>query len=110
MFGSGSSTLQPTFLSLLQRIGDALNTEPGRVQVIGHTDNQPIRTVRFPSNYQLSLARAQAARDVVAQKINDPSRLSVEGRADQMPIASNDTAEGREANRRIEIVLRRQGQ
>jgi len=110
MFGSGSASLQPTFLSLLQRIGDALNTEPGQVQVVGHSDNQPIRTVRFPSNYQLSLARAQSARDIVAQKINEPARLSVEGRADQVPVASNDTAEGREANRRIEIVLRRQGQ
>jgi type VI secretion system protein ImpK len=108
MFQSGSATLQDTFIPLLQRIGDALNTEPGRVRVIGHTDNQPIRTVRFPSNVQLSVARAEAARDVVGQKMREPARLTAEGRADLNPIASNDTAEGREANRRIEIVLRRQ--
>jgi len=108
MFQSGSATLQAAFLPLLQRIGDALNTEPGRVLVIGHTDNQPIRTVRFPSNYQLSVARAEAARDVIGQKMKEPQRLFAEGKADLAPIASNDTAEGREANRRIEIVLQRQ--
>jgi type VI secretion system protein ImpK len=108
MFPSGSGTLKPGFVPLLQRIGDALNTEPGRVLVIGHTDNQPIRTVRFPSNFQLSVARAEAARDVIGQKMREPVRLTAEGRADLHPVASNDTAEGREANRRIEIVLRRQ--
>lgn len=110
MFPSGSATLQTGFVSLLQRIGDALNTEPGRVQVVGHSDNQPIRTARFPSNHQLSVARAEAAGAVIAQKMREPTRLTTEGRADQMPIASNDTAEGREANRRIEVVLRRQEQ
>ncbi len=108
MFPSGSGTLQAAFVPLLERIGDALNTEPGRVMVIGHTDNQPIRTVRFPSNFQLSVARAEAARDVIGQKMREPARLTAEGRADLSPVASNDTAEGREANRRIEVVLRRQ--
>lgn len=110
MFQSGSATLQTSFLSLLERIGDALNTEPGRVLVVGHTDNQPIRTARFPSNYQLSVARAEAASAVIAQKIKEPNRLTAEGRADQVPAATNETAEGREANRRIEVVLRRQEQ
>jgi len=108
MFASGSATLQTSFVSLLHRIGDALNTEPGRVLVVGHTDNQPIRTARFPSNYQLSVARAEAAGAVIGQKMREPARLTAEGRADQVPIANNDTAEGREANRRIEVVLRRQ--
>jgi type VI secretion system protein ImpK len=108
MFQSGSATLEPGFLSLLSRIGEALNTEPGKVKAIGHTDNQPIKTVRFPSNYQLSVARAEAARDVVAKQMKEPQRISAEGRADFDPISPNDTAEGREANRRIEIVLQRQ--
>lgn len=108
MFGSGSATLETPFVSLLTRIGEALNTEPGRVKVVGHTDNQPIRTVRFPSNFQLSLARAEAARAVVARPMQQPNRLVAEGHAESEPIASNDTPEGREANRRIEIILQRQ--
>jgi type VI secretion system protein ImpK len=107
MFASGSANVQPRFYPLLERIGAALKTENGPVQVIGYTDNQPIRTVRFPSNFQLSTARAEAAKNVIARSIGDPARLSAEGRADADPIASNATAAGREENRRIEVVLHR---
>jgi type VI secretion system protein ImpK len=109
MFASGSATLQPSFKPLLDRIGLALKDEAGPVKVIGYTDNEPIRTVAFPSNYQLSQARADAASKIIAMTIGDPSRLSTEGRADADPIAPNTTPEGRERNRRIEIVLTRQG-
>jgi type VI secretion system protein ImpK len=108
LFPSGSAALQPKFLPLLARIGNALNTEPGSVQVIGYTDNQPIHTVQFPSNFQLSTARAQAAAATLARSVQAPDRLRAEGRADADPIAPNTTAEGREQNRRIEIVLHRQ--
>ena len=91
------------------RIGLALKEENGPVTVIGYTDNEPIRTIAFPSNFQLSAARAQAAATVLGATIGDPSRLTVEGRADADAIADNNTAEGRERNRRIEIVLHRQG-
>jgi type VI secretion system protein ImpK len=107
MFASGSATLEPRFIPILQRVGQGLRTEPGRVQVIGHSDNQPIRTVRFPSNFQLSAARAEAAAAVISAATGDPSRFTTEGRADAEPIADNRTAEGREANRRIEVVLLR---
>lgn len=109
MFGSGSATLTPSFKPLVERIGLALKEENGPVKVIGYTDNEPIRTVAFPSNFQLSTARAQAAAAVIAGSIGDPKRITVEGRADADPIASNATAEGRERNRRIEVVLNRQG-
>jgi len=79
------------------------------VRVIGYTDDQPIRTIAFPSNFQLSTARAQAASNIIAATIGDPARLTVEGRADADPIAPNTTPEGRERNRRIEVVLNRQG-
>src|SRR6185312_12851676 len=95
----------PAFHALLLRIAEALNTEPGPVVVAGHTDNQPIRSIAFPSNFQLSLARAQAVLAILKQKIADPKRLSAEGRADSEPIASNATPEGREQNRRIEAIL-----
>jgi type VI secretion system protein ImpK len=109
MFGSGSATLTPSFKPLLDRIALALKEERGPVKVIGYTDNEPIRTVAFPSNFQLSAARAQAAATVLSASIGDPSRVTIEGRADADPIASNATPEGRERNRRIEIVLNRQG-
>jgi type VI secretion system protein ImpK len=121
MFRSGSATIEPKFLPLLQRIGEALRSEPGSVDVIGYTDNQPIHTVAFPSNFQLSTARAKAAAAIVGGSI-DPAqisaaqssaahtsatRISAEGRADADPIASNDTPAGREQNRRIEVTLHR---
>jgi len=84
-----------------------LRTEPGQVDVVGYTDNQPIHTVKFPSNFQLSKARAQAAAAVIANAIDEPARLSTQGRADEDPIASNDTPDGRQQNRRIEVVLHR---
>lgn len=107
MFDSGSAELQPRFVLLLKRIGEALRSEPGRVMVLGHSDNQPIRTVRFPSNFQLSAARAESAMNVLVGAAAQPERFSSAGRADTEPLASNDTPEGREKNRRIEIVLTR---
>jgi type VI secretion system protein ImpK len=108
LFQSGRAQIEPQFLPLLRRIGAALRDQPGAVQVVGYTDNQPIHTIAFPSNFQLSAARAQAAAAVIGSQI-DPSRISVEGRADADPIASNDTPQGREENRRIEVVLHRTG-
>ena len=109
MFESGSADLEPRFVGLMQRIGQALKDEPGRVLVLGHSDNQPIRTVRFPSNFELSAARAESARRVLADAAAQPEKFRSTGRADTEPLAPNTTPEGREANRRIEIVLARQG-
>lgn len=108
MYPSGIATIQPGFVPLLQRIGEALNSEPGRVHVIGHTDNQPIRTARFRSNFELSSARADAARAVIATTMREPGRVVSEGRADLEPLLANDTPAGREANRRVEVILQRQ--
>jgi type VI secretion system protein ImpK len=108
MFGSGSATVAAGYVRLLERIGQALKAERGPVRVVGYTDNQPIRTVQFPSNYQLSRARADAARTSIVQALGDPGRVTAEGRADADPIGSNATPEGRDDNRRIEVVLQRQ--
>lgn len=108
MFASGSATVEARFLPLLDRIADALKSEPGQVQIVGYTDNQPIRNnLKFPSNFGLSMGRAQAAKTIIDRKIADPSRTSAEGRGESDPIAPNTTPEGREENRRIEIVLHR---
>ncbi len=109
MFPSGSATVNPSYKALLERIGAALKEEPGQVQVVGYTDNQPIRTVAFPSNFTLSAARAQAARALILPAMGEAGRITAEGRADAEAIAPNATPEGREQNRRIEVVLRRQG-
>ncbi|HEV7264393.1 MAG TPA: type VI secretion system protein TssL, long form [Falsiroseomonas sp.] len=109
MFGSGSATLTGSFLPIMTRIGEALRDEPGAVTVIGHSDNVPIRTVAFPSNFALSTARAEAARTALLRGLGDPGRVTAEGRAESDPVADNATAEGREANRRIEVLLRREG-
>lgn len=108
MFASASATLDPRFHSLMQRIGEALRDEPGRVLVLGHSDSVPIRTARFPSNFHLSQARAESVLEMIAAaEGRNRARFSAEGRADQEPIADNRTPEGREANRRIEVVLLR---
>ena len=107
MFESGSPEIEPRFIDLLKRIGEALRSEPGPVLVLGHSDNQPIRTVRFPSNFQLSAARAESARAVLAGGTGQPERFTSAGRADSEPLAPNDSAENRERNRRIDIVLTR---
>ncbi|HET7884290.1 MAG TPA: type IVB secretion system protein IcmH/DotU [Acetobacteraceae bacterium] len=108
MFASGSATVAQTYVRLLERIGEALKAEKGPVTVDGYTDNQPIRTVQFPSNFQLSQARADAARAIIVRALGDPARVTALGHADSDPLASNATPAGREENRRIEVVLRRQ--
>ncbi|GGE53915.1 type VI secretion system protein TssL, long form [Actibacterium pelagium] len=105
MFGSGSDELQDKFKGPIQRVATALNDQPGPVIIAGHSDNVPIRSSRFPSNMHLSLARAKSVMNSIAANLNDPSRLSAEGRADKQPIADNATREGRARNRRIEILL-----
>lgn len=107
MFASAQADVTPRFVPILERIGNALKDEPGDVLVVGHSDSIPIRTVRFPSNYHLSTARAESARAVIARTIGDPNRLRSEGRADAEPIADNATPEGREQNRRIELIMPR---
>ncbi|MGD0106805.1 MAG: OmpA family protein, partial [Rhodopila sp.] len=109
LFASGNATVSSAYVPLLERIGQALNAERGTVEVDGYTDNQPIRTVRFPSNYQLSTARAEAAAAVITRAMNEPGRVTAKGYADADPVSSNDTPEGRDDNRRIEVILRRQG-
>lgn len=109
MFPSGSATVRDEFEVPLNRVAEAMNASTGPVLIVGHSDNVPIRSSRFGSNMGLSLARAQSVLDMIAPKVDDAARLKAEGRAEAEPIASNDTAEGRAENRRIEFVFVRQG-
>ena len=108
MFGSGSDSLQDSFFEPLEKVAAALNDTGGPIIIVGHSDNVPIRSSRFPSNQSLSLARAEAVMNKLADQLEDPDRLTAEGVADKDPIADNATAEGRAKNRRIEFVLVRE--
>lgn len=110
MFASGDDSIGKQYVPLIHRIGDALAQDQALVLVVGHTDNVPIHTPRFPNNLALSLARAEAVREMLISRLHDPNRIAPEGRGAQQPIASNDTREGRMRNRRIDILVLKPGQ
>ena len=103
-FEPGSAVVASAFRPLLPSVGQALATLKGNVLITGHTDNQPIRTARFPSNWHLSQERADAVRAELGKQV-EPARLRAEGRADTQPIADNTTPATRARNRRVEVTL-----
>lgn len=105
LFAPGSASISKDFIPVLARIANALNSVPGKVSIVGHTDDQPIRTVRFPSNWHLSKERASSVMQILSEQGTLASRMSAEGRGDTEPIVSNATPEGRTRNRRVEIKL-----
>jgi len=103
-FPSGSADLQPQFIPVLDKLADALGGEDGRVVVSGHTDNVPIRTSIYPSNWVLSAARAASVVHYLAEaKLADPDRIEIRAYADSRPLVANDSRENRAKNRRVEI-------
>jgi chemotaxis protein MotB len=111
MFDPGSASLKAPSLPLLDHIAQLLSGPeiPNNVRVEGNTDSMPISTAQFPSNWELSTARATAVLQELLHHGVGPGRLSVAGYADQRPVATNATAEGRAANRHVSlVVLRRQ--
>jgi type VI secretion system protein ImpK len=106
MFASGSDKLDPQFVPIMERIGRALQEQAGLAVITGHTDSQKIKkSTRFPSNYHLSVARAETAKAIIVVQLQDASRITAEGRGENEPIGDNGTAEGRKQNRRIELVV-----
>jgi type VI secretion system protein ImpK len=103
LFPSGGAEIAASFRPVLARLGTFLSGYSMPVTILGHTDNVPIRTVRFPSNFHLSKARAQSVANVLSPEMAAPARLRVDGRADLEPVADNSTADGRALNRRVEI-------
>ena len=105
LFAPGSATLQAGGQRILDRLASQLAALPNQITVEGHTDNVPISGT-YPSNWELSTARASSVlRSFIERHGLPASRGSATGYADQRPIASNDTAEGRAKNRRVEIVV-----
>ncbi len=104
LFESGSAEVVPSQRPLVESVGRALKQLPGNVLITGHTDDRPIRTLRFPSNWKLSTSRAEAVRAILAPIVGS-DRLRAEGRADTEPLVPNDTPAHRSQNRRVEITL-----
>ena len=104
-FEPGSSEIADRTKPLLARIAEGLKATPGTVLITGHTDNQPIRTLRYPSNWHLSQDRANAVKSLLVDSGIKAERMRAEGRADAEPVESNATPAGRARNRRVEITL-----
>jgi chemotaxis protein MotB len=109
LFASGQATLEPASVPLLGEIAGLLAAPAisNPVVVQGNTDNQPIHSARFPSNWELSSARADAVLEFLLSRGVAAKRLSATGYGDVNPIASNATPAGRAANRRVDIVILR---
>jgi chemotaxis protein MotB len=106
LFDSGRADLKVEGQQALTEVGGVLSSIPDRdFQIAGHTDNIPIKSAKFPSNWHLSTARALTVTTYLSEHGVPAVRLSAAGYADTQPAASNDTPEGRQQNRRIEIVL-----
>ncbi|MBF0505331.1 MAG: OmpA family protein [Nitrospirae bacterium] len=105
LFGSGSADLKPEVQKVLVDISKLLSVNPGKFTIEGHTDNVPISTPKYSSNWELSTARAASMLHFFIEKGLDPTKFAVAGYAEFRPLESNATEEGRQKNRRVEIVI-----
>jgi flagellar motor protein MotB len=106
-FATASAELLPESYSILDYIGRILEQNPSiKIEIAGHTDSRPIRTREFPSNLELSQARAESCKKYLINKFKiEPERLIAKGYGDKYPVASNKTEEGRAKNRRVEFKI-----
>ncbi len=106
-FAAGQAIVLDPFKPVAAKLGNVLEQEAGAVRIVGHTDSTPIANTRFASNYELSLERARAVAALVKAQMSAKDRVEVEGKAQDQPIATNETVEGRTRNRRVEVLLPR---
>lgn len=110
LFASGSIQVNERHAGLVHEVGAALNQVPGRIVVIGHTDNQPLRSLRFKDNYELSRARAEQVAELLKLDITSGARIETAGKGALEPrFEPADLPENRARNRRVEIIHRRDG-
>jgi chemotaxis protein MotB len=105
LFPSGVATLEPAAVSVMKQLADTLKPFPNPIRVEGHTDNRPISTRAFPSNWELSSARAASVVHLFTESGLTPARLAVIGLGEYRPAKENSTEEGRNANRRVVLVI-----
>jgi type VI secretion system protein ImpK len=104
LFAPGQDMVSAEYRPVFMRIADAVKDRPGLITVGGHTDNQPIiRSLRFPSNYDLSRARARGVAAILAPALTGATTVVYEGHGENEPLVRNDSPEGLQANRRVEI-------
>ena len=105
-FAPGEASLHPESLKIMTKVAEALTRIPGQIRLEGHTDNKPIRTEMYPSNWQLSAARAITVLRLLSGRYQiDPDRLGAAGYGEFRPLVPNDTAGNRSKNRRVDLVI-----
>lgn len=107
LFSSGSAELKSESTDALTRIAEKLKELPGKVAIEGHTDNIPISSSIYKSNWELSAARASSVLHFLLQRGLSPDRFLIAGYGEYKPVATNDTDEGRAKNRRVELIILR---
>lgn len=106
LFDSGQADLKPAAMAVLDKLAGTLRQLPNQVRIEGHTDNRPISTAKYPSNWELSTARAtNVIRYLIEHSGLSPKRLSAAGYGEYRPVSDNGTDAGRADNRRVDIVL-----
>ncbi|BAZ94990.1 flagellar motor protein [Thiohalobacter thiocyanaticus] len=106
-FASGGVDLRDSFRPVLVRVAQILQDTPGRIAIVGHTDNVPMAEGLFRSNWDLSAARAVSVLHGMLESVQlDPARFSVQGAGETQPLVDNDTPANRARNRRVEIILK----
>lgn len=108
LFGSGQAELENAGLDVIDRLIPTLAANPHQILVEGHTDNIPIQTERFPSNWELSASRASSVVRYLQLAGIDASRMSATGYADTRPLGNNGNDQGRASNRRVELIMQTQ--
>jgi type VI secretion system protein ImpK len=107
LFPSGTAKVADTFAPIAAKIARTLEKEPGGIHIDGYTDTDPIKTLAFPSNWELSEARAKAVAAILKPELSKPDRVAVSGKGTDNPMAPNDTADNKAKNRRVEISIPR---
>src|SRR5882672_4833644 len=107
LFESGKAEVREAFKPAAARIAKLLDQEKGFIKIVGHTDSEPIKSVRFPTNWHLSVERAKAVGALLTKGLAQPDRIQVDGKGSEVPVASNATPDGKSKNRRVEILIPR---
>ncbi|OGO78893.1 MAG: hypothetical protein A2Y23_03085 [Clostridiales bacterium GWB2_37_7] len=108
LFDSGKADLTPPAKQIISKVSEVLHDTNKKITVEGHTDNVPINTFKYPSNWELSTSRAvNVVKYMIDENDISPIRLSAAGYADQYPLRDNSSVEGRKNNRRVDMVILR---
>jgi chemotaxis protein MotB len=105
-FQPGDDRVETSSFEMIAKVAETVRTLPNPVRLEGHTDSLPIRTERFRSNWELSAARAIAMMELMTSRFGVPrDKVAIAGYADTVPVASNDTPDGRAKNRRVDVII-----